>query len=313
MSHINIAQFVKGAAILEGTYFLKESQIDTSKTGSQYLHGILSDNSGSIEFRHWNYNHDADYVKTGSAVTVTASVTEYAGKTYIILTSIHPVNPGVNLDGILPKAPIDVKEYKKTLITILNKVTDEDYQKLITWFLENKGKIIEKAPAAKSVHHAFLNGLLMHTTNILRMADTACDIYPILDKDLLLTAAFLHDIGKPTMEFEINELGLVEQYTMEGNLLGHLIGGTFLIKDLCFELDIPKDKTDKLLHCILSHHGQPEYGAAVRPAIPEADMMSKLDMMDATMEIFRTTLDKMQDNTISAPVATLDRRRICKV
>ena len=152
----------------------------------------------------------------------------------------------------------------------------------------------------------------MHTVHIMQMACSTCTVYPMLNKDLLLTAAFLHDIGKPLLEFQRGPLGLVTDYTQAGIMEGHLVGGAMLVHDACRDLHINPTVEQNIIHCILSHHGKPEYGAAVRPAIPEAEVLSMLDNMDASLEQFRVCLDGMKPGDISPANPYLDGRRICK-
>lgn len=129
-------------------------------------------------------------------------------------------------------------------------------------------------------------------------------------RSLLLAAAALHDIGKPKMTYQINALDLAEGYTEEGRLIGHLVGGAMLIHDAAKE--IPEEKATLLMHCILSHHGIPQWGAAVLPVVPEADLLAKLDAADAAMETFRETLQSMDPKSFSQPVRGLDGRCIYK-
>ena len=312
MQHINVNEMIPGALIVRGDYLIQTNQIATSKTGSNYLTGMLTDETGSIEFKHWNYPGRS--FPAGQAVYVEGTVSSFGNKNNLILTCIRPSDPQTDLTVLVPKAPIDVAEYDDQLRTLLKQIQDKDYKKLVFVFYQNHHQEILDTPAAKSIHHAFLHGLLMHTVHVMQAAATLCSmLYPHLDKDLLLTAAFLHDIGKPLSEFQINDAGLVSSYTLDGAMIGHPVSGAQLVQETCTELNIPWEKTRKLIHCILAHHGDPDLGAAVRPVIPEADLLSRLDDMDAKMEIFRTTLDAMDPDTISQPIPSLNGRRICKL
>lgn len=310
--HINVNNIYEHKSI-SGFYLLKANEIKTARNNNQYLTGTLVDKTGSIDFKLWNYT--GDIFPTGKAVYVDGNVTEYKQIYNLILNDIRKTTDNDNFDmsELVPAAPITVSDYKRKLEILCQNIKDPDYNRLVTWFKLHYLDIILNAPAAKSIHHAFINGLLMHTVNIMTMANALTEIYPFINKSLLLTAAFLHDIGKPLSEFEINDIGLVDNYTQEGTLLGHIVAGSYIVKDACKKNKIPEDKTLALLHCILSHHGLPEYGAAVKPMTPEADMLAKLDQMDAVMEIFRNTMENMSSGEISNPISFLEGRRIYKL
>lgn len=299
-----------------GLYLVKLSDIRTSKNGKPYLSGYLMDKSGEVEFKLWNYNAKQP-VPANTPVQIEGAMTSFMGKKTVIIAQPNHLSVVLDADDdalaeIIPTAPDDTQEAKNIMSYLLQSIRDKDYLRLCAEIMDKFTDEILNAPAAKSVHHAYRHGLLMHTVHIMNLADRAADIYPMLNRDLLLTAAFLHDIGKPLSEFEFNALGLVERYTVEGALMGHLVAGADFIRDICQRLDIPADKTLLLMHCILSHHGRPEFGAAVRPSIPEADILAKLDEMDAVMELFRTNLEKLEPGEISSPIPMLDNRRIYK-
>ena len=167
---------------------------------------------------------------------------------------------------------------------------------------------LKRIPAAKSVHHGFLSGLLMHTANMLRLADFLAGQYgDIVDRSLLLAGTLLHDSGKEA-EFTFSQLGLVTAYSVKGQLLGHLVMGAQEAGEVAKELGIPEEKSVLLQHLILSHHGEPEFGAAVKPICAESELLSLIDMVDSRMEIYRETLDSLQDGEVSGRVFALDKR-----
>ena len=146
-------------------------------------------------------------------------------------------------------------------------------------------------PAAKSVHHGFVGGLLMHTSYMLEMAEFLARLYAaVIDRSLLLAGTLLHDIAK-LEEFAVTQLGIVTEYTTKGQLLGHLVLGAQEVSEVCRELNVPEEKSVLLQHLLLSHHGQPEFGAAVVPMCAEAELLSYIDNIDAKMETFMEALD----------------------
>ena len=173
--------------------------------------------------------------------------------------------------------------------------------------LRRHGERFREIPAAKSVHHSFINGLLMHTGNMLKIAECVASIYKeTVDRDLLLAGTLLHDFGKEA-EFEFSELGLVTDYSLKGKLLGHLTMGAEEIGEVGKELGLPQEKIVLLQHMILSHHGEPEFGAAVRPQCAESDLLSMIDLIDSRMEIYRETFQTVPAGSFSGKVFALDR------
>lgn len=314
MLNINkpLNKFEQGEQV-NGIYLLKECEIKETKTGSTYMTGVLCDSKSQINFKYWDYT--GAKFPTGIPVVINSIVDTFNGNKHLKIQRIRYTNSADNYDinMLIPTAPIDINEYRQKLETLCESIIDPDYKKLIQHIKNKYIKEIMNAPAAKSLHHSFIHGLLMHSVNIMTLADEVSKIYKFLNRDLLITAALMHDIGKPLLEFKRNNIGLVDDYTIEGNLLGHLVGGSLTISNECKSLQIPHNKTIALLHCILSHHGQLEWGAAVKPQTPEAEMLSKLDQIDAVMENFRTTMENMNPNETSKPISFLGGRRIVKL
>ena len=150
----------------------------------------------------------------------------------------------------------------------------------------------------------------MHTAYMMKTALFLAKLYgSLLDRDLLLAGAFLHDFAK-IREFSLSPTGLVADYSVAGQLLGHLVMGAEETAQVCRELNIPEEKSLLLQHMILSHHGTPEFGAAVVPACAESELLSYIDMMDSRMEIYRETLEKTEPGAFSDRIFALDNKRI---
>lgn len=199
----------------------------------------------------------------------------------------------MELSALVPVAPIDADAYLQKVYDLLDSMKDADYQRLCRELLRRHLADFQQIPAAKSVHHGFLRGLLMHTVDMLTMADFLAGQYrAVIDRDLLLTGTLLHDFAK-SKEFAFSELGLVTNYSTGGQLLGHLVMGAQEVANTAKELGIPDDKSMLVQHMILSHHGEPEFGAAVRPLFAEAELLSCIDMIDSRMEIYREVLNDL--------------------
>lgn len=163
-------------------------------------------------------------------------------------------------------------------------------------------------PAAKSVHHGFLSGLLMHTSNMMKTAEFLADIYSeVIDKSLLLAGTLLHDFAKAE-EFTFSELGMVTDYSIKGKLLGHLVMGAQEIAEICKELGISDYKSMLLQHMLLSHHGQPDFGAAVIPQFAEAELLYYIDSIDSRMEIYAEALQEVPVNEFSGRIFALEKK-----
>jgi 3'-5' exoribonuclease len=174
--------------------------------------------------------------------------------------------------------------------------------------LQEYGEQVRTIPAAKSVHHSFLNGLLMHTLSMLKAADfLAAQYSEVIDRNLLIAGTLLHDFAKCD-EFTTSPLGLVTDYSVKGQLLGHPVMGAQAVACAAAKLNIPEEKSALLQHMILSHHGEPEYGAAVRPVCAESELLSYIDMIDSRMEIYRETLSETPVGEFSQRIFALDRK-----
>ena len=148
----------------------------------------------------------------------------------------------------------------------------------------------------------------MHTANMLKIADFLADMYPeTIDRSLLLAGTLLHDMAKE-QEFVFSQLGLATDYSIKGQLLGHLVMGAQDAAETAARLGIPEEKSVLLQHLILSHHGEPEFGAAVRPLCAEAELLSLIDSVDSRMEIYRETCDTMEPDTFSPRIFALEKK-----
>ena len=212
------------------------------------------------------------------------------------------------MSALVPTAPIDCGAAMEDLRRAAASITDPDYRAVAEAMLEAHGETLASIPAAKSVHHAFLGGLLMHTANMVKIADFLAGMYPeTIDRSLLLTGTLLHDMAK-AQEFVFSQLGLATDYSIKGQLLGHLVMGAQDAAETAARLGVPEEKSVLLQHLILSHHGEPEFGAAVRPLCAEAELLSLIDAVDSRMEIYRETYDTMELDTFSPRIFALEKK-----
>ena len=300
-AELPVNQMLTGDDVI-GFFLLNNANVKTSTNGSQFLAGKIGDKDAEIDFKIWDYNSDL-HENVGSVIKVCGTVTEYNGVKQIVVDRARLAQSGdpYNLANLVPCAPIDIDATYHNLQSILNNIQDNVYRAIALAMLDRMGEDMKRIPAAKSMHHAFLAGLLMHTYNIIQMALATADIYgSTVDSDLLVCGAFCHDTSK-RKEYIISDIGLVKDYSVRGNLLGHLVMGAQEIADIAKELGFDENCEQVLLlqHLLLSHHGEPEYGACVVPKVLEAQILHLLDMLDAKVEMYRELLADMEPGTMS--------------
>lgn len=305
-----ISSMVPGDRV-EGFYILKDAQIKTSNSGKPFLAATVSDRTGTLDVKAWDYSGPVGMPEdAGKVVKIRGDITEYRGTTQLTVSNIRMALPEDSYDPslLVPVAPIDQEQTLHQVQQLVDSLEDRDYRQVAQTMLTRHLDAFKRIPAAKSVHHSFLSGLMMHTANMLRLADFISGLYPqIVDRSLLLTGTLLHDFAKER-EFTFSQLGIVTDYSRKGQLLGHLVMGAQEVAALCAELGTPEEKSLLLQHMILSHHGEPDFGAAVRPMFAEAELLSQIDMLDSRMEIYAETLPNIPAGTFSSRIFALDKR-----
>ncbi len=295
---------------VEGFYILKSAAVKTSANGKPFLTAVLSDKDGAMEAKAWDYNGPVSTAEEGKVVKIRGTVSEYRGALQLVIDRIRLAegNDPVNLASLVPTAPIDPEQYYAEAEAIVESMEDGDYRAVCRLMLERHQETFMTIPAAKSVHHGFLNGLLMHTVNMLRLADfLAAQYADTVDRSLLLAGTLVHDFAKDR-EFARSELGLVTDYSVKGQLLGHLVMGAQEAAEAAREVGMPEEKSLLLQHMILSHHGEPEFGAAVRPMCAESELLSYIDLIDSRMEIYRESLAEVPVGEFSGRIFALEKK-----
>lgn len=293
-----------------GFFILKNIRNMVTNSGKPYLSCSLADASMMIEAKVWDYAGPIGPAEEGKVAKIQGQMQEFKGAPQIKVERIRMASPQDQYDlaDLVPVAPIDRDAAWVRIEEILNTMADSNYQAVCRAFLCRHGEGLKAVPAAKSVHHGFVGGLLMHTSYMLETADFLSRLYSaVINRDLLLAGTLLHDIAK-LEEFMVSELGMVTEYSTRGQLLGHLVMGAQECAEVCRELNIPEEKSILLQHLLLSHHGQPEFGAAVVPMCAEAELLNYIDNIDAKMEIYRENLEKLQPGTFSPRIFALEKR-----
>lgn len=279
-------------------YLCKSKQIALTKAGKEYGNLVLQDKTGTIDSKIWDLgspgvgNFEAmDYVYVDADVTVFQNVNQLNVK------RIRKADEGEYVPGdYLPVSSKDIGKMYEELVGFIRSVKNPYLNKLASsYFIEDRGfaKDFQFHSAAKSVHHGFVGGLLEHTLSVVKLCDYYAGYYPGINRDLLLTAAMFHDIGK-TKELSVFP---ENDYTDDGQLLGHIIIGTEMVGERIRTIPgFPEKLATELKHCILAHHGELEYGSPKKPALLEALALNFADNTDAKMETMLEILHGAGDN-----------------
>ena len=291
---------------------VKSADKKTSSKGDSYLDMVLSDKSGEINAKLWSYVPavHGEY-ESGDIVKVRGTVSQYNGNPQLRIEKIRMTFPedNVSAEDFVQTAEYSGEQMWQELYNKATAFRDNDLKAIVTTMLsENKEQLLFW-PAAFRLHHAIRSGLLMHTLSIVRLCESVALIYPFIDKDLLIAGAILHDIAK-TSEYEISQSGLATGYTVKGNLIGHLAVGAIMIETTAKKLGIESEAVMLLQHMVLSHHGEPDFGAAVRPMFIEAELLSELDMLDARIYEMKEATADTEKGEFSGRMWSMDNRKL---
>ncbi len=197
------------------------------------------------------------------------------------------------------------------IMVYVDQINNPDIQKLVRLLIEEKHEKLLYYPAAKSNHHAIRSGLLYHILRMLQTGEAITKVYTELDTDLIYAGIILHDLAKID-EMNANNLGIVSEYSRDGQLLGHLIQGIKDIDRVARENNIDEEVVVVIEHMILSHHYEPEFGSPKKPMFPEAEVLHYIDIIDARIYDMNRVLGQVEEGSFSEPVWVLDRRRLYK-
>lgn len=280
-------------------YLCKFKQAALTKSGKPYDNVILQDKTGTLDAKIWDPGSvGIDEFDAMDYVAVTGDVTSFQGNLQLSIKRVRKVGEGeYEPENYLPVTDKNIDEMYKEMMGYINSIKNPYLSKLLHMFFDDEAfaKAFKFHSAAKSVHHGFVGGLLEHTVSVTRNCNYFAENYPFLNRDLLLTAAMFHDIGK------LKELSTFPEndYTDAGQLLGHIMIGAEWVGDKMREIDgFPVVLANELKHCILAHHGELEYGSPKKPALVEAMALSFADNLDAKMETMREVLAGVPENNL---------------
>lgn len=279
-------------------YLCKHKISAVTKNGKPYDTVVLQDKTGTIDAKVWDPNNagiaefdSLDYIE------VYGDITSFQGVLQVNVKRIRKCQEGEYAPAdYLPVSRFDREEMYQELLSYINGVENTYLKQLLQEFFVKDQAFIsafKQSSAAKTVHHGFVGGLLQHTLGVTKLCDYYCSTYPMLKRDLLITAAICHDMGKT------KEISLFPEndYTDAGQFLGHIVIGVEMIGEKVRNIPgFPEVLANELKHCILAHHGEYEFGSPKKPAIMEAMALNLADNTDAKMETFTEILESSKDN-----------------
>ncbi len=290
-----ISEFKAGDKI-EQPCLVRLQKIGTSSNGKAYAKGLLEDNSGCVPFICFEAG-PINRLKTidvprpfviGGNVDVNKFATDMSLQ--VIVQKADVPGPNDSIDNFLPKADIDLEDYKKQFDALMAKIKDTGLSKLVKQILS--GETYEQMlinPAGMRLHHAYIGGLLQHTVNVSKLALAMAHAIGEVDEDLILAGTLLHDVGK--LQEISPELGF--PYTTPGRLMGHISIGAMQVEEAGRQVkELPKERLNALLHVILAHHGEQEKGSPVACSTKEAFIVHYADEADAIMNQYQNMKDK---------------------
>ncbi len=282
-----IESFREGEGIND-IYLVRSKKADVTKTGKPYDKLVLSDKTGSIDAMIWDPNSAGiDDFDVLDYVLVNAVVNVFQGANQLSIKRVRKCSEGeYDPKDYVPVSEYNIDEMWQKLMAHMNSVDNPYLKKLLDAFFldEEFAKKFKKSSAAKAVHHGFMGGLLEQTLSVTNMCDYYTKAYPMLNRNLLITVAILHDIGKTRelSDFPQND------YTDEGQLMGHIVMGAHMAMEKMDAIDgFPKKLYGEVTHCILAHHGEFEFGSPKKPALMEAVALHFADNTDAKMETMK--------------------------
>jgi len=288
---------LKDGSRIQDVYLCKHRQSAVTKNGKNYENVILQDKTGQLDAKIWDPTSDAIHeFEALDYIYVAGTVSMFNGSPQASLKQVRKADPGEYVPAdYLPVTKYNRKAMYNELMALAGSVKNPYLSQLLrSFFVEDKAfmQIFYGHSAAKTVHHSFVGGLLEHTLSVTRMCDYMAAHYPAINRDLLITCAMLHDIGK------VKELSAfpVNEYTDDGQLLGHIMIGAEMVHDHIRAIEgFPEMLEIQVKHCILAHHGEYEFGSPKKPAIIEALALNLADNADAKLETMSEVLESGAD------------------
>lgn len=303
---MKIKNYTVGQEFL-GALLVKSANKRKASNGNDYIALSLGDNSGDIQSNVWNPTEEQIALAvTGAVLQIEGTISDFRGTKQINMKSFTPAE-NVDITQLLMSAPISGNEMLNKVVDEIKLMKNKTIQTITFELLKKHADKFKTHPAAERVHHSYVSGLAYHTYSMLLIGKTMCELYPILNKDLLLAGIILHDIGK------IKEYSgyMGTTVTLEGRLKGHIPIISEEIKMVAKENNLDDTEEALLLqHMVLSHHGLKEngWGSAVSPLIIEANMLHRIDTIDAEMDMYKTAIEETDVGDFTQKIWGMDMR-----
>ena len=294
-----------------GIYLVKNVSRGTASGGAPFLSITLQDKTGTIEAKKWSATpQEIELVQTGLVVKVVADCLLYKEKLQLKVYSIEEadMNNTNGLENLLLESPIALEDLLVSYKYFMNSIQNEDCKKILNSIFDKYYEKFIVYPAAVRNHHEFYHGLLYHTIGMCKLAEQVAKLYNDVDHDLLISGCLLHDLGK------VIELSgpVCPQYTIEGDLLGHISIGMSIIRETAHELNIQSEVPLLLEHMILAHHGKMEYGSPITPRTREALLLSMIDDLDAKMMVLDKAYKDVEPGDLTERIFAIDNTAFYK-
>jgi 3'-5' exoribonuclease len=305
----NVRDLPAGERVV-GYYLVTRLEIKPKRAGGSYLELHLQDGSGKMDARMWEGFEDVPTrTKPGDVVKIDAVRNDYNDSRTLIIERMRPATLEEVPDpkAFLPHSPLATEQAREQLAALMDSISKEPIRRLLQTIFDDADflRIYLTAPAGKQWHHAEIGGLVQHTLTLAHVADCICQFYPQLNRDLLVTGAILHDIGKV---FELTADHAID-YTVDGRLMGHIyLGATFVEEKISQLTEFPPEIRRQLVHMILAHQGDGTMGSPVKPMTLESLVIHYLDQLDSKLNAFQRVRAQTPDGQpFSEYVKLMDR------
>lgn len=311
MIYKKISELMVGEEI-QGYFIIRALNIKTSANNKKYYDFTLADKTGEVNAKLWDVKDEYEETfKPGILVKVKGNVTSWQNMTQLKVTQLRVTNDedDISITDYVPSAPFEADDMYNELEETILSFKNNDLKRLVSEIVSEYKERLMTAPAAKSNHHAIRSGLLYHLKRMIKTGNALCEIYDNVDRDLLIASIILHDIEKIN-EMNSDDLGIVSEYTREGQLLGHIIMGIKKIDEVAKRLGVDPELSLVLQHIVLAHHYEPEFGSPKKPMVPEGELLHYIDIIDARMYDMDLAYRDVEAGEFSNPIWVLDKRRL---
>ncbi len=312
-NHVFIKEFTPGQQFQDYYVCLKKTERQT-KEGKPYIQFTVSDKTGTVDGKMWENSikeFGADFAEK-SVVVIRGRIDLYEGRLQMIAERIGKADPkNFDQSWFLPQSPVEITDILSELNELLTSIKDHGLKRVVGAFFDDPeiADSFKTAPGATNLHHAYIGGLAHHTLCVMKFCDHLAQLYPAIDRDVVLTAALFHDIGK-TRE---NSWDLNFERTDEGELIGHIIISRDIFQKCAHIAELDPRLTIHIEHCILSHHGAYEYGSPKLPMTIEAFALHLADLGDSRMDEYFRMLEKVPEGGSTDRIKFLDNRKLFRL